>query len=278
MNLTSASLIAAQLTGVIIALVIALLGAILAAVLFLNPSRKGRRKGWLKKLGEHMNFERFHMSAILKFLYAFTAIYCIVYGLITLFTGGGIAGLLWAVLGPVVSRVVFEQMLLLLSIREEAGETNDLLRRMQGLPPKNPIQTVMQPSQASAQTNRAAQPQSARNAQADPRYQQRQTGYPSQQGAGYGSYGNTSRQAPARPAEYGMTQRYAPIRNSGYGAGGYESANRPANGYDPASRPSSSYDAGSYTGATPIVRPTPADGTGRFSALPRREEPDDKTK
>ncbi|HPS82613.1 MAG TPA: hypothetical protein PLP25_12220, partial [Candidatus Limiplasma sp.] len=101
MDLTSAGLVTAQLTGAIVALAVALLCAILAAALFLNPARKGRQTGWLKKLGAHVNFDRFHMSAILKFLYVLTAAYCIVYGLITLFSGAWLTGLLWVVLGPV---------------------------------------------------------------------------------------------------------------------------------------------------------------------------------
>ena len=54
-----------------------------------------------------------------------------------------------------------------------------------------------------------------------------------------------------------MTQRYAPIRRDAYG--GYESQGKT---YPPPPAP---------------IRPTPADGTGRFSPLPRREEPDNRS-
>ena len=263
MNTTNTGLTvspSALLTGSVAAPLIALIGAILVAVLFLGKKRKGGYKGLMQKISAHVNFDRFLLSTILKFLYAFAVIYCVVNGLIALFTGAPVTGLLWLALGPVALRVVFEQLLLILSIRNEVAENNDLLRRMQGLPPKNPPQPVQQAQPAPAQAGRAP-------AQGDPRYaQQRPAGYNANQPASYGAnqnpaygaYANAPRQAPARPNDYGsMTQRYAPVRGNAY---------------------NNSYEAGNYTTSTPVVRPTPADGTGRFTAVPRRDEGDPRTK
>lgn len=265
MNLTSTGIsTTTPLAGSLVALIIALVGAVVVAMLFLGQKRKGSYKGLMQKISAHVNFDRFLLSSILKFLYVFAVLYCVVNGLISLFSGTPVTGLLWLVLGPVGLRVAFEQMLLLLAIREEASETNDLLRRMQGLPPKNPPQPVIPPRQttqagrAPTQPNRAPTLPNRAPAQADPRYTQRPAVYPNTQSGSYSGYGNASQQAPARPNDYGsMTQRYAPVRNTGYSTNGYE--------------------ADAYTASTPVVRPTPADGTGRFSPLPKREEPDSRS-
>ncbi|NLI20622.1 MAG: hypothetical protein GX418_03655 [Clostridiales bacterium] len=247
MDLSSIGWSATALAGPIIALVLALAGSVAVAVLFLRPRGKSRHKGWIKKLEAHVNFDRFLLSSILKFLYAFCALYCIVYGLIVLFSGNVVTGLLLMLLLPVGLRVAFEQVLLLLSLREEVGETNELLRRMQGLPPKNP--PAAQPPQPAPAQPRAAQP-------ADPRYaQQRPASYPPAPNAGYGGYTAQPRPAAQRPSDYGMTQRYAPVR-SGYAGAGYE--------------------APAYGNQGGVVRPTPADGTGRFSALPKADDPDSR--
>lgn len=271
MNLTSSGIsTTTPLVGSLVALIIALVGAVIVAALFLGQKNKGRYKGLMQKISAHMNFDRFLLSSILKFLYAFAVLYCVVYGLISMFSGTFVTGLLLLLLGPVGLRVAFEQLLLLLSLREEASETNDLLRRMQGLPPKNPPQPVAQPQQpaqagrAPMQANRAPVQANRAPVQADPRYAQRPAAYPANpsQSASYSGYNNPSRQAPMRPNDYGsMTQRYAPVRsNTGYGANGYDAGT-----------------ADAYTASTPVVRPTPADGTGRFSPLPKREEPDSRS-
>ncbi|MEA4927865.1 MAG: hypothetical protein VB104_04230 [Candidatus Limiplasma sp.] len=256
MNVNVANLYTAQAVGPIIAVVVALVGAVAAALLFFNAKRHTQYRGLLKRIGAHVNFDRFLLSSILKFLYVFVALYCVAYGLVGLFTGAALAGLLWLVLGPVTARVVFEQLLLLLSLHEQQGETNDLLRRMQGLPPKAALQPQPQPQpQPVPQQPNRSQP-------ADPRYPPRPVAYP-QQNTGFNGYTARPNPAPAYPAEYGMTQRYAPIRRESYG--GYEPT-----GYGAA--------AGAAPGANPppVVRPTPADGTGRFTALPMQAERDER--
>ena len=253
MNIVDTGISATTLTGTTVAAVVALVGAIVIAYLFLSTKRKTRHKGLWQKLSAHVNFDRFLLSGILKFLYVLVALYGIAYGLFSLFTGAPIAGLLWLVVCPVVARVVFEQLLLLLSIREEAQEGNDLLRRMQGLPPKYAAQPSTQ-TQAQPQGQPRA-PQQSRQPQQDPRYAQRPAGYAQQ--PGYQGY--PAQQRPAQPTEFGMTQRYAPIRNTGYQQGGYDSGNYPPP-------------------PTAAMRPTPADGTGRYPVLPMKETNDSKTK
>lgn len=269
MDYLTASLSATQMVGPIVALIVALVGAIAAALLFLSPKGREHHQGFMKKLCAHVNFDRFLLSSILKFLYVFLVLYSMVYGLVLLFTGAPLSGLVWLALVPVGLRVAFEQLLLLLSVKEQLGETNDLLRRMQGLPPKNQSQP-----QPKAQPQPKTPPQSApqqpvRGQPAEPRYAPRPTGYTPQSG-GFNGYTAQPRPAPAPanayPTDYGMTQRYAPVRREGYG-----------NGYD-----APAYGAASSTAqsahAAPMVRPTPADGTGRFSALPRLDDREPRKK
>lgn len=267
-NLT-VGLPAAQSAVPIIALAVALVGAVAAALLFLGPKGRENRQGFLGKLSAHVNFDRFLIASILKFLYVFLVLYSVVYGLAMLFSGAPLTGLIWLALGPVGLRVVFEQLLLLLSVKEQLGETNDLLRRMQGLPPKNAPQPQPQPSPRTQppQRTQAAPPQAARQP-VENRYPPRPTAYPAQNGGfnGYTAQPRTQTPANAYPTDYGMTQRYAPVRREGYG-----------NGYDAPAYGAASGTAQSAN-AAPVVRPTPADGTGRFSALPRLDDREPRKK
>ena len=232
-----------------VALILALAGAIAAALLFLTPAKRQAHRGFWRKVSALINFDRFLISSILKFLYVFATLYSFVYGLVLLFTGAPVAGLLLMLLGPVALRVTFELLLLMLSIREDVADAGDLLRRMQGLPPKYPPQPQTPPVQ-----RQPAQSQ-VRAGAPDPRYaQQRAQGYPAQQSAAP-NYGYPPRPPQTYPTEFGLTQRYAPIRNTGYTPDGYEPQPRTPNQAQPAAP----------------LRPTPADGTGRFSALPHMD-------
>ncbi len=280
MDLSSAGITQAALSQwvapIVIALVIALLGAVFAAFLFMGKRNHGRYQGWLQKLNAHLNFDRFILAGILKFLYVFTALFAIVYGLIQLFGGAALTGLLWLIMGPLGFRVVFELLLMLLSLRDEACDTNELLRQMQGLPPKYPPNAQPQPQTAPAPRQSAQRQGAMQSPQVDPRYAQRQGGYPAQN-TGFNGYVAVPRQqgqpsatarqpgiAPQMPmraqpgaADYAASQRYTPARG-GYAEGNASGAREPATQQPEA--------------PTPVVRPTPADGTGRFSAVPMRSD------
>lgn len=222
MDLSSVGFSTASLTGAAtaaaVAPIIALAGAILIAIVFLKPKNKDKFTGWKQRLLAHVNFDHFLLSGILKFLYVFSVLYSVVYGIILLFTGQVIFGLITAVLAPIALRVVFEQILLLLSIRQEAAETNELLRRMQGLPPRGGA-PYGGPQPGGTPPMRPPVPQSQRpGTPPDPRYGAQPGNRPPQPGQGYGGYGQ---QPPRRqPSDYGMTQRYAPVRGNTYPAPG----------------------------------------------------------
>ncbi|MDD2395841.1 MAG: hypothetical protein PHG12_08900 [Sphaerochaeta sp.] len=198
MQLSSIGLPAISLTGLAIAPIIALVGAVVIAVIFLNPKKQDRFEGWKRKLSAHLNFEHYLLSSILKFLYAFCVLYSVVYGITLMISAQILMGLVTLVLGPVVVRMVFEQIMLLLSIRDESARTNELLLRMQERTPPPP---------------RPMPPQ--------------QGGYPPRQGGYAPGYGGQPRQAP----EGNMSQRYAPVPpNSGYPTPGTEAPHAPAPG------------------------------------------------
>ena len=251
-----ADALAQQATLFTVAQALALAGAIIVAVLFLNPKRRSAHRGFWQKVSEHVNFEHFLLSSILKFLYVFTALSAFVYGAIQLFSGAFLAGVLMMVAAPLGLRVLFELLMLLMSIREEAGETNDLLRRMQGLPPKTQPKPAAEPPK---QPQQPRQPARQGRMQPDPRYAQQQAPAFTPQNGGYGTYTAQPRIQPqAQPqqpyTDFAASQRYAPVRPSSYA--GYEA--QPVQPQQQAQ-------------PLPVARPTPADGTGRYQAVPMRD-------
>ncbi len=255
--------LARQATLLAIAQALALAGAIACAVLFLSPKRRDAWRGVWRKVSEHVNFDRYLLSSILKFLYVFSVLSAVIYGVFQLFTGAFLSGLILIVAAPLGLRVLFELLMLLMSIREEAGETNDLLRRMQGLPPKNPPKAATpEPAQQPQQAARRSARQQGRM-QPDPRYTaQQQPPAFIPQGNGAGGYTAQPRVQPQPYTDYSPSQRYAPVRPNGYG--GYDAQPQAA---QPQAMPPQNQPA-------PMVRPTPADGTGRFQAVPMRDRTD----
>lgn len=200
MLLSSVGLSAMPFAGLTIAPIIALVGAVIIAVIFLNPKKRDHPEGWMRRLAAHLNFEHYLLSSILKFLYIFCVLYCVVYGITLLISSQLLLGLITLVLGPVVIRMVFEQIMLLLSIRDESARTNELLSRMQERTPP-PARPGPPP----------------------------QGGYPPRQGGYAPGYGGQQRQAP--PPEGSTSQHYAPVRpNAGYPTPGSEAPHAPTPG------------------------------------------------
>jgi hypothetical protein len=256
-----ATALARQATLLAIAQALALAGAIACAVLFLSPKRRGAWRGVWRKVSEHVNFDRFLLSSILKFLYVFAVLSTVIYGLFQLFTGAFLSGVIMIIAAPLGIRVLFELLMLLMSIREETSDTNDLLRRMQGLPPKNPPKAaVPEPVQPPQQT--ACHGARQGRMQPDPRYAQQQAPAFTPQGNGAGGYTAQPRVQPQPYTDYSPSQRYAPVRQNGYA------------GYDAQAQTMPPQGAPAQSQTAPVVRPTPADGTGRFQAVPMREKPD----
>ena len=118
-----------NLTGMLVVLLLALVGAIVLFILYVGPNKAEKFTGFQRKLCSHFNFDHFLVSGILKFLYLFAVLYFIASGIATLITTDIVMGILTIVLGPVIARIAFELIMVLLSIREQTAAIADLLRR-----------------------------------------------------------------------------------------------------------------------------------------------------
>lgn len=125
--------------------VLALIGAVIVAIVFIRSENRVYYTGWMKRVSVHVNFERYIIPLILKFLYVFSVLAVIINGIITIFTTSFWMGLMMAVLGPIAVRLVYELIMMLFSIRDGIMETNRLLqngvgpaRRAASRPPQAP--------------------------------------------------------------------------------------------------------------------------------------------
>ncbi len=127
-SLNTAYLMGGFSAWTVVAGVLALIGAAAAAYFFLRPQNRGRYTGWMKRVSAHVNFDRFIIPLMIKFLYVFSVLYAVLNGIVTLFSGSFWGGLLMIVLGPVGIRIAYELVMMLFSIHDGIAETNRLLR------------------------------------------------------------------------------------------------------------------------------------------------------
>lgn len=127
-NMNSGILFGAGSAWYIVGTILALIGAVAAAFVFIRSENRSRYTGWMKRVATHVNFERYIIPLILKFMYVFTVLLVFLNGLITIFTVSFWSGLLMAVIGPIVVRMVYELIMMLFSIHNGIMETNRLLR------------------------------------------------------------------------------------------------------------------------------------------------------
>ncbi len=122
-----------------ITIVLAIIGLILGIVLlfvFLPAKNRGRYTGGAKWLYDFLNFNRYWLSSIIKVLYIAATVVCVLGGFICLFITP-LTGLIMLV-SAVAVRLVYELIMVLLSIRENTAQLNDTMLRMSGgLPVQN---------------------------------------------------------------------------------------------------------------------------------------------
>jgi hypothetical protein len=124
----------APAVGIIIP-VLAVLGLILGIVLlvvFLPARNRARYTGGAKWLYDFLNFNKYWLSSIIKVLYIAATVVCVLGGFICLFIQP-LTGLAMIV-SAVVVRLVYELIMVLLSIRENTAQLNDNILRMSGAP------------------------------------------------------------------------------------------------------------------------------------------------
>ncbi len=110
-------------TWIIISAVVALLGGIVAYILFVSKKNNGEYTGFVAWLHDFLNFKKFFIEVVLKTLYVISTIF------ITLssfsFIGSSVATFfLWLILGNIVNRVVYEFVLMFLTLVNNTTEIN----------------------------------------------------------------------------------------------------------------------------------------------------------
>ena len=127
-SMNSAYLSSGLSTWYVIGGVLALLGTIVVSIVFIRSENRMRYTGWMKRISTHVNFERYIIPLILKFLYVLSVLFAIINGIITMISGSFWTGLLMTVLAPIVIRMVYELIMMMFSIHNGIMETNRLLR------------------------------------------------------------------------------------------------------------------------------------------------------
>ncbi len=116
-----------------IIIVLGVIGLVLGIVLlfvFLPAKNRGRYTGGAKWLYDFLNFNRYWLSSIIKVLYIAATVVCLLGGLICLFISP-LTGLIMLV-SAIGVRLVYELIMVLLSIRENTAQLNDTMLRMAG--------------------------------------------------------------------------------------------------------------------------------------------------
>jgi len=114
--------------ALIVGLVLGIAGAVVLLIVFLPAPKRGRLSPIMQKLHDFLNFKTFFLGYILKILYIVANVVLVCEGLYLLFISF-LTGLLLLVLGPIILRLLYEVIYLLLSLRDNV----DAIRhKMQG--------------------------------------------------------------------------------------------------------------------------------------------------
>ena len=107
----------------VLATLTALAGTVLSFIFLLPEKKRDRLPGFLRIVADIFNFKWLLTEYIMRALYIFTTLYCIVYGFFTIFTNPGLGfGLL---IGGVIStRVVFELIMMLILLVKNTMQIN----------------------------------------------------------------------------------------------------------------------------------------------------------
>lgn len=136
-----------QLIFMIIAVILAIAATVLAFIFIVPDKRREKLNGFCKFLHDLCNFKFLVVEKVLQALYIFSTAFVILYGVLQLFnvqpnywTGGntwmGGVGLLYIILGPIVVRLSFEMMMMVIllvknviainhKLADQSGDGND---------------------------------------------------------------------------------------------------------------------------------------------------------
>ena len=110
----------------IAALVLAIVGGILTLLLFLNKSNKNKYEGNIKKLYDFLNFDYLTLDIIVKFLYTASTIF-IVLNSFNYISQNFLGFLLYLIVGLILTRVMFEMVMLTIKICKNTTEIKESL-------------------------------------------------------------------------------------------------------------------------------------------------------
>ncbi len=118
----------------IIITVVSFLAALVLSIIFLPKSSRERMGNGGRFFHDLFNFRHFFIGDILKFIYIFLTVSTILEGIYMLIEVGG-EGLLIMLLGPVAIRLIYEFIMMFISLVENVSDIN---KQMKGQAPQQP--------------------------------------------------------------------------------------------------------------------------------------------
>ncbi len=113
-------------TWMIISSIVALVGGIIAYFLFVSKKNKGEFTGFVAWLHEFLNFKKYFINVVLKILYVVTTLF-ITLSSFSFIRASVAAFFLWLIVGNIVNRIVYEFVLMFLTLVENSTEINKKL-------------------------------------------------------------------------------------------------------------------------------------------------------
>ena len=117
-----------MIEGAIITLILAIVGTILAYIFIIPEKKKEELKGFLLFLHDTFNFKYLVIEKILKCVYVFLTIFTVVSGIVIMFSGELLSGLLSAILSPIVIRIAFELLMMTIIAIRNIIEINNKMK------------------------------------------------------------------------------------------------------------------------------------------------------
>ncbi|MBR6558232.1 MAG: DUF4282 domain-containing protein [Clostridia bacterium] len=134
----------------VLTLLLAVGGTIVACILIVPEKRRNTLPTFFKVLHDIFNFKQLLIEKILKVAYIFSTVALIVYGFLTLVsspayfsfspsytTSKAISGLLTMILGPIILRLVYEFLMMIILLVKNVIEINSKLKGSSEAPNKN---------------------------------------------------------------------------------------------------------------------------------------------
>lgn len=130
----------------IIGVILALAATIVAWIMIVPENKRPKLNKFFQYLHDLFNFKSLWLEKILKFLYIFETLACVIVGFVWLFnfssysgiygrshvTWNGWIGLLLMIFGPIINRIIYEFLLMLVLLVKNTMDINDKLNAQPG--------------------------------------------------------------------------------------------------------------------------------------------------